>query len=137
MKFQFNPDGSVKLPVAIQQAPADADRRMATTRCLNVKKEVMTPHKRCTLHVKLSPLVSGDVVEKLHSYFKSQSETPTKIQKLNDKEYLIEIGEGFRRCSDCSSFVGRMREFMDGNVILDKGNCTYEPRSFSYDDHFD
>ena len=61
-----------------------------------------------------------------------------KFNKINDKEFEIEVGTNFRRCSDCNKLVNQYREFMDGCVIEDKGSCTHEPRSnFSYEDHFD
>jgi hypothetical protein len=60
--------------------------------------------------------------------------------KINEKEFDIEIGTHFKRCSDCTTLVNRYREFMEDSLIIEKGNCTYEPfssRNFSYEDYFE
>ena len=64
---------------------------------------------------------------------------PCKLNIVNEKEFEVEIGTDLRRCTDCCSLVGRYREFLDGNLIEEKGTCTFEGRSrnFSYEDYFD
>jgi hypothetical protein len=142
MQVEFNPDGSVKLPGQLAAVKANAEMKMRVGRCVDVRKEVMRTHapKMCLLHITLSDRMAGDkLIEKIHSYYmKEKSETPTKIRQINDKEWVIEIGSAFRRCSDCNSFVTRIKEFMDGNILESSGNCTFEKRvpGFSYEDFF-
>ncbi len=141
MNISFNPDGSIRMPMALQQARDQHENKMRTGRCVMVRKEVMrtSAPKLCYLHLTMSEPMRGDLlIERLHAAFRAgTSETPTKLRKINDREYVLEVGTAFRRCSDCGSFIGKLREALDGNVVLDRGNCTYEPRSFSFDDHFE
>ena len=141
--FQFNPDGSLKLSQGAIQKKQESIDRMKRGKCILVHKEMVnfTAPKKCILRIKLSDaIVDNGFMERIHHYFKPQAETPTKIIKLNDKEFDIEIGTNFKRCSDCTDLIKRYREFLDDNLIEEKGNCTYEgPRaqSFTYEDYFE
>jgi hypothetical protein len=139
--MQFNPDGSLKLSSkTLQQKKIDEDR-MKNSRCILIKKDIVnfSAPKKCVLHLKLSDAFADNrFVETTYNYFKENAKVPSRFIKINEKEFDIEIGTDFRRCSDCSSLVNRYREFLDGNIIEQKGNCTYEGfRNFSYEDHFD
>jgi hypothetical protein len=140
--MQFNPDGSLKLGAKTVQQKIDNENKMKNSRCILIKKEMVSfsAPKKCLLHIKLSDAIKDSrFVETTYNYFKEKASVPSKIIKLNDKEFDIEIGTDFRRCSDCTSLVNRYREFLDGNIIEQKGNCTYENfrQNFSYEDHFD
>ena len=137
--FQFNPDGSLKVPEHISKANDENKERMRGQRCVKFKKEVLsfTSPKKCVLHLTLSDVLSdADFVEKVYAYFKEKSSVPTKLIKINDKEYDVEVGTDFRRCTDCCSLIGKFRDFLDGNVIEIKGSCTFERRNFSDEDYF-
>jgi len=140
--FQFNPDGSLKLSSGTMQKRQQDENRMKNTRCLRIKKEMVnfTAPKRCLLHITLSePITDNRFIETTHRYFKEKAETQTKVIKISEKEFDIEIGTTFRRCSECTTLINRFREFMDGAVIEEKGNCTFEGlnRNFCYEDYFD
>lgn len=141
--FQFNPDGSLKLSQGTIQKKQENIDRMKHGRCMLIHKEMVnfTAPKKCILRIRLSDSITDhSFMDNIHRYFKAQVETPTKIIKLNDKEFEIEIGTDFKRCSDCTNLINRYREFLDQNLIEEKGNCTYAgPRaqSFTYEDYFD
>jgi len=139
--FQFNSDGSLKLSQGTIQKKQENIDRMKKGRCILIHKEMVSfsAPKKCILRIRLSDMfIDNAFMEKIHFYFKSQAEVPSKIIRLSDKEFEIEIGTHFKRCSDCTNLIGRYREFLDGNIIEEKGNCTYEGRkNFSYEDYFE
>lgn len=140
--IQFNPDGSLKLSSkTVQQKRIDEDR-MRTARCILIRKEMVnfSAPKKCILRIRLSDaMIDSRFVETTYRYFKEGATVPTKFIKMSDKEFEIEIGTDFKRCSDCSNLVNRYRDFMDGNLIEQKGNCTFVGfrKNFSYEDYFD
>lgn len=138
--IQFNPDGSIKLPDYVAEEKNKKQYRMEKTRCAHVRKEVVNtyPPKSCKLHIKLSKMITNvDMIENAFNTFRINAETPCRIIKIEDKEYHIEVGTNFRRCSECNQLIGRLRDILDGNVILDKGSCTLKEREFCYEDHFE
>ncbi len=140
--FAFNPDGSLKISKSALQAKEENIRKMKTGRCMHATKEFvqMTAPKRCILHLTLSEAITDNrFVENIHNYFTQESTTPTRLVKINEKEFQIEIGTDFRRCTDCCNLVNRYRDFLDGNIIEKKQGCTFEGfrKNFSYEDHFD
>lgn len=141
--MQFNPDGSLKISSAAVSKKIENESRMKNARCLLIHREMVnfTAPKKCVLRIKLSDkIVDNRFMETTYTYFKAQAEVPSKLIKLNDKEFEVEIGTHFKRCSDCSALIRRYREFMDDMVIEEKGNCTYEgPRAnnFCYEDYFE
>ena len=140
--IQFNPDGSLKLPYDTIRKKQQDEERMRKGRCIHIIKEMVndTPPKKCVLHIRLSDaLVDNRFVETTYNYFKEQSVAPTRFIKLNDKEFNIEIGTDFKRCTDCCNLVNRYREFLDDNIIEKKQGCAFEGfrRSFSYEDYFE
>lgn len=140
--FEFNPDGSIKVPKHIARKKEENKEKLKRQRCILVRREVMsfTAPKKCVLQITLSDAISDNrFVETTHNYFKEKASVPSKLIKVNEKQFDIEIGTDFRRCSDCNSLVYRFREFLEGNLIEEKGNCTFEGRKqeFSYEDYFD
>jgi hypothetical protein len=141
--IQFNEDGSLKLSSGTIQKKQENENRLKKSRCIKIKKEMVSfsAPKKCLLHVTLSDAITDNkFMENIHKYFRDQSETPTKIIKISDKEFDIEIGTHFKRCSDCSILIRRYKEFLDENVIEEKGNCTYESfksKNFCYEDYFE
>jgi hypothetical protein len=140
--MQFNPDGSLKLSSKALQQKKDDENRMKNSRCMLIKKEMVnfSAPKKCILRLRLSDAMTDNrFVETTYNYFKENAAVQTKLIKINDKEFDIEIGTDFKRCSDCTNLVHRYRDFLDGNIIEQKGNCTYEGfrMNFSYEDHFD
>jgi hypothetical protein len=139
--LQFNPDGSLKLSQGTVQKKQETEDRMKRGRCILVHKEMVSfsAPKKCILRIKLSDNINDNLfMDRIHHFFKSQVDTPSKIIKLNEKEFDIEIGTDFRRCTDCMNLINRYREFLDGNLIEEKGNCTFEGRkNFAYEDYFE
>jgi hypothetical protein len=139
---EFNPDGSLKLPDSIIRAREENEQRMKMNKCIRLKKEVVsfTAPKKCSLRIRLSEaLKDARFIETIHSEFKNNSSTPTKLTRLSEKEFEIEIGSDFKRCSDCTRLIGNYKEFLYGNLIEEKGSCTFEGRvrSWSEEDYFD
>lgn len=139
---EFNPDGSLKLSSKTLEYRKESEDRMSKGKCILIHKEVtnFTAPKKCVLHLRLSDAMNDSrFVENIHKYFKDGAATPTKLIKISDKEFDIEIGSDFKRCTDCTNCVNRYREFLEGNLILEKGNCTYAGfmKNFSYEDYFD
>ena len=138
--IEFNSDGSIKLPSNISEEKNKKDNRIKNTRCAQVRKEAVSTYapKKCVLHVELSEKITDPkYIEQAFNNFKDNSETPIKIKKVEDRLYAIEIGSSFRRCSECTSVIRRLRDILDGNVIVDKGSCTLKEREFNYEDHFE
>ena len=142
--IEFNPDGSIKLPESLVKHNEEKEYKLKKGRCILFKKEMVNfkSPKKCLVHLRLSDAISDNrFVETTYRYFNETSQVPSKIIKVNEKEFDIEIGTDFRRCSDCNNLISRFREFLEGNVIEEKGNCTYESpiraRNFCYEDYFD
>jgi len=138
--FEFNPDGSIKVPKQYEDKKRLESERMTNRRCISIKKDVVSvrPPKTCKLSIELSKaFMDNSFIMNTFNEFKKSSETPSKIVQVSDKEFVIEIGSDFRRCSDCNKIVSRFREFLSGNVILDKGTCTMKEREFCFEDYFD
>lgn len=142
LMVQFNSDGSLRLPSsAIQRKQENADR-MNKGQCILIHKEVVdfSAPKKCALHIRLSDAIADDrFIEDMHRYFQESSATPTRIVKIGDKEFDVLIGTNFKRCTDCTGLVNRYREFLQGNIIEEKGNCTFAgfKKNFSEEDYFD
>jgi hypothetical protein len=139
---EFNPDGSLKLDARFVKQRADHVNKLKVQRCMKVKKEILsfTAPKKCVLHLTISEKITDlKFVENLFNYFKENASVPCSIRKITERQFDVEIGTDFRRCTDCCSLIGKYREFMDGNIIEEKGTCTFEGRkqNFSYEDYFD
>ena len=137
--IEFNPDGSIKIPANVAANQAKKEMRMKKQRCIHVKKELVDfKPKKCVLHIKVSEAFEdSNFISNIFTSFKNQADTPSKLLKITEREFDIEIGTDFRRCSDCNSLIRRFREFLNGNIIVDKGSCTQKERNFSYEDYFE
>ena len=140
--MQFNPDGSLKLSSKTIQYKKDNEDRLKNSRCMLINQEMVnfSAPKKCILHLKLSDAIKDNrFVETTYNYFKENAAVPTKFIKINEKEFDVEIGTDFKRCSDCANLINRYREFLDGNIIEQKHGCTFEgfKKSFSYEDYFE
>lgn len=140
--FEFNPDGSVKLPGSMAKEKGMQDKRMQSQKCIKVRKDIVSTYspKSCKLTITLSNAISNNYfIENIHGYFRKGAEVMTKLNKISEKEFEIIVGTCFRRCSDCSSLVSKYRDFLDGNLIEDKGTCTYKGRNSNFcdEDYFD
>ena len=137
---EFNPDGSLKMPEQFQKNKEQNNQRMQNQRCIRIKKSIVSfsAPKKCLLKITLSQAMSDNrFIDTIYNYFRQKASVPTKLLKVNEREFEIEVGTNFRRCTDCCSLIGRYREFMDGSIIEEKGNCTFEKRAFCYEDHFE
>lgn len=137
--MEFNPDGSIRLPGSLGKRKEEREYKLKSEKCVLFTKEVVSEKapKKCVLHLNLSDaFMDNGFVEKIYYYFKNKADVPTKLIKLNDKEFDIEIGTCFRRCSDCNSLIARFREHLFGNVIEEKGSCHFKERIFHYEDYF-
>ena len=142
MKAEFNPDGSIKLPGFVQQKINDNESKMRCQRCIKVARKVVSfdSPKKCVLRITLSDRINDiRFVSNIYNLFKEKAAVPTKLSQINGKEFEVEIGTDFKRCTDCTSLIGKYREYIDGNLIEEKGSCTFEGfrKSFAYEDYFD
>ena len=136
---EFNPDGSIKLPELFARKKQENKEKLKQQRCILIKREIVsfTAPKKCVLHITLSDTLSDNrFIETIYKYFKEKASVPNKLVKINEKEFKVEIGTAFRRCTDCNSLINRYREFLNGNLIDDKGSCMFEGRSYCYEDYF-
>lgn len=130
----FNPDGSVIIPGAISASKLKIENRLKRDRCMFVRKELVDfKPKKCVLHFRVSDAVKDTCF--VSSIVNFRSSVPVKLVKINEKEFTIEIGSDFKRCSDCNTLVNRFKEFID--VIEDRGSCSMKERVFGYDDYFE
>jgi len=140
--IQFNPDGSIKLPGMLQKRNEEHINKLKNQRCIKIRKEIISNYapKSCSLHIQLSDMIKDNrFIETTYNYFKESAKVDTKLEKINEKEFKVTVGTAFSRCSDCNSLIRRLREFLDGNIIEDKGTCTFKShdKPFSYEDYFD
>lgn len=115
---------------------------MEVGNCITIHKQVVSdkPPKQCLLKIELSKAFTDSrFVSNIYNYFSASAEVPSRLKKINDQEYEVEIGTCFKRCTDCCSLVNRFRDFLHGNVIEKKGSCTFESRTdrFCYEDFFE
>ncbi len=137
---EFNPDGSIKLPSHMQKSREEKEYKMKHHKIMKVRREVtkLDAPKECILHLTLSDAITDDrFITTIFNQVQSRLSTPTKLERQDEKNFTIKVGTDFKRCSDCTLMRAEFREFL-GNIIDEKGNCTYEGRkSFSYEDYFD
>ncbi len=139
---EFNADGSIKIPDRLLKQDQNNEFRMKNGLCVTIQKEMVRDRipKKCVLSVKLSEKFTDDsFITKVYSQFMNSSEVPSKLSKQGEKEFEVEIGSCFSRCRDCTKLINNFRNFLDGNVIEKKGNCTFNPpnKVFCYEDHFE
>lgn len=141
MTVEFNPDGSLKLPGFVARKKEEDKEKLRKQRCIRIERELVSTAapKRCVLRVTLSEaLADNRFIETIYQQFSERAAVPTKIRKINEKEFEIEIGTDFKRCTDCNSLINEFRSFLEGNIIEKKGSCTFEGlrRDFCYEDYF-
>ena len=139
---EFNPDGSIKLPAKFLAMKEQNLDKMKNQRCLKITKEILSSRspKKCLLRITLSdPIQDNRFIATIHDYFSQNSSVPSRLKKLDEKTFEIEIGTDFRRCTDCTTLIGRYREFLDGNVLEEKKGCTFSTinPSFCDEDYFE
>lgn len=139
---EFNPDGSIKLPAQFAKNKEENKERLKRQRCIKIKRNIVSfsAPKKCSLGITLSEAIHDNrFVENIYISFKEKAAVPSKIKKISEKQFEVEIGADFRRCSDCSSLINQYREFLDGNIIEEKGSCAFEGRkkNFCYENYFD
>jgi hypothetical protein len=126
--IQFNPDGSIKLPGEFARKKEQDALQMKTQRCIKVTRSLESnyPPKRCRLRITLSDAFTDDrFIHTIYGYFQNRSSVPSKLTKLSEKEFEVEIGSDFKRCTDCNSLVNELREFLDGKLVEEKGTCSF------------
>jgi len=139
--IEFNIDGSIKLPEHIIRYSKNNEEKLKKQKCIKITRDVVsdkTP-KKCILHITVSEAFPDNkFIQTIYDYFKNSSSVPSKLIKINEKEFDVEIGTDFKRCSDCNSLINRYREFLEGNIIEEKGSCQFEDRmkNFCYEDYF-
>ncbi|TKJ17124.1 hypothetical protein CEE44_01145 [Candidatus Woesearchaeota archaeon B3_Woes] len=141
---EFNKDGSLKLPANLLRKKQEKEVKLKKGNCMLINREIVssTSPKKCALNLKLSDAISDNrFVDNIYKDFLEKSSVPSKIIKMSEKEFRIEIETHFKRCSDCNSLINKFRDFLDNNIIEEKGVCSYEGNSFSknfcYEDYFD
>ncbi|MBW2986293.1 hypothetical protein KY333_02895 [Candidatus Woesearchaeota archaeon] len=136
--IEFNPDGSIKIPEAIIKNQEKKELKLKKERCILVKKELVDfKPKKCVLHIRLSDaFTDNSFISNIFKDFQKHSEVPAKLIQITEKEFDVEIGTDFRRCRDCTTLIRRLREYLSGNIIEDKGSCTLKERNFAYEDYF-
>ncbi len=140
--IQFNPDGSIKLPEKVAKKKAVDKSRMTHAHCMEIKKEIVSVKapKSCKLYITLSQKITDlKFFHNIYKEFRNSAQVPSKLIMITPREYQIEIGTAFTRCSDCTNLIKRYKEHMNGNIIEIRGGCEYgRPRaSFSFEDYFD
>jgi hypothetical protein len=142
--IEYNQDGSLKLPEKLIKNKSDRENKLKKSRCILIQKEVIStkPPKKCIINLRLSDAITDNrFIENIYKEFLQNSEVPSKLIKINEKEFKIELGTCFKRCSDCSNLINKYKEFLDNNVIEETGLCSYENNfrstNFCYEDYFD
>jgi hypothetical protein len=137
----FNPDSSLRLPPRLAERNMQNSSRMQSQRCIRIRRSIVssTAPKKCALHITLSDAFRDNMfISNIYKGFRERSTVPSNLKKINEKEFEVEIGTDFRRCTDCCALVGLYREFLDGNIIEEKGGCTFlDRKEMHYEDYFE
>ena len=140
--IEFNPDGSIKMPSKLAHLKQKEENLMSNVNCMKVRKEVVSVRapKSCSLHFNISEK-TNDIrfVDTIYAEWRRTSDTPSKLIKESPKEFRVDIGTNFRRCSDCTTLIKRYHNFIR-NLIEKEGNCSYKQNMqsrFCYEDYFD
>lgn len=138
--FEFNPDGSIKVPEHLRRREVDAKERLRSQRCIIFKKEVLSfeAPKKCCITMTLSDKIQDSIpLERAFKAFSELSQTRMRFYKAGEKEFSIEIGTSFRRCTECNSLIERIGHVADASAIVHKGSCTFHQREFCEEDYFE
>jgi hypothetical protein len=142
---EFNKDGSLKLPDNLLKKKQEKEIKLKKSHCMLIKREIISSYspKKCALLLQLSDAIKDSrFVKNIHKDFYEKADVPSKLIQINEKEFKIEIGTHFKRCSDCSRLINQYKEFLDGNIIEETGSCSYTKSNFTnnkfcYEDYFD
>ena len=139
---EFNSDGSLKLPGHMQENIAKKENKLKTQRCIKIRKDIVSSYspKSCKLIITISEAINDSkFVGSVYQFFREKASVPTSLHKVSDKEFYIDVGTHFKRCSDCTALISRYRDYLDGNLIEENGTCTFvrKEREFAYEDYFD
>jgi hypothetical protein len=140
--YQFNPDGSVKLPEHLAKKKQQEQSKLQSQRAIQIEKEITSAYapKQCKLRITLSNAINDSrFIKTIFDRVNNQAATPLKLKQISEKEYEIIVETDFRRCSDCTKLINQYREFLYGNIIEKKGTCTFQTQkqNFCYEDYFD
>ena len=138
--IEFNPDGSLKLPGHMIKQNEAKLNKLKNQKCIKIQRELIniTPPKKCRLSITLSEAITDNrFIENIYAQLNQNFTTPMKLNKINEKQYELEIGTEFKRCTECNTLINNYREFLEGNLIDEKGKCTFQiRRNFCYEDYF-
>ncbi len=136
MTFEFNPDGSLKVPESLAKEKEDNDKIFENEPCIRVIRDQVssvTPLK-CELTIEASDkLINFKRIEDLYDLATGKFKHAAKlsIQKINDKKYVVKIISGQFRCSWCEDFRKYLGEEM-GVKVLNYGSCFFFTGSRKY-----
>jgi len=139
---EFNSDGSIKLPSNIARLKEEQKNKLTNQRCIQIEKDVVSTYapKICKLRITLSDAITDSrFIQTIYTEFNRGAATPSKLIEINEKEFEVQVGTDFRRCTDCTKLITQYREFLYGNLIEKKGTCTFETikKEFCFEDYFD
>ncbi|MFH0874508.1 MAG: hypothetical protein V1859_01100 [archaeon] len=140
--IEFNPDGSLKIPTKFRESANSESDLLKTKRSIAIVRELVSEYapKKCALNITVSENIKeNDFIEKIYYEAVRSYDVPSKLIKISDKEYKIEVGSAFTRCSDCNSLIKTFKDRLFGNVVDKMGTCTFKGRvqNFSYEDYFE
>jgi len=113
--IEFNSDGSVKLPGKLKEQEDEKVDKLKNKRCIQIRRELVSDRapKKCMLHITLSDAITDKrFVNNIYEEFRKGAQVPSKLTKLNEKEFNVEIGTDFKRCTDCNRLINEYREFL-------------------------
>ncbi len=117
------------------------EKKLKKERCIHIRKEIVSSFspKSCKLIIRVSDAIDDPrFIGSVYEAFREKASVPSSLHKVTEREYYIDIGTHFKRCSDCTALISRYRDFL-GNVIEDNGTCinVRPKREFCYEDYFD
>jgi len=95
--------------------------------------------KKCILHIEVSKKFDQtEFIKSIFNFGTEGNETPMKLIQKDTHEFKVEVGTAFRRCQECVKLSNRYREALQGCMVLDKGNCTFEglQKTWTFEDYF-
>ena len=121
-KVEFNPDGSIKLPEKIIKQREDSDnifRNEQSIRVIKNQVSSVTPLE-CELIIEASDKLPDP--ERIKSIYtratgKFRHLAQLRIQKINDRKYVVTIISGQYRCSWCENFREYLEKEMNVKVM--------------------
>lgn len=126
--MEFNADGSLKLSGSANQRIQDNSFKMENSRCIKLSKDMTRSYspKLCTISLDASPQIESNFIERTFGFFSKRVDSTVKLIKLSPSEFQVTIGGEFSRCRDCQLLTSMFKDYLNGNVIEKKGNCTFK-----------